>query len=355
MAKSVSPLLKPGAIASPPDSTQVWFVAIAFSILLHSVAILGFYWYRTPTMTQTQTTSEKRDRPLPVELIDIVASPSVSTVKSSPEKVVTSPSPKTIASSPTLQSPKAKTPSPVSTSRKTVQPSSTPTPQPTRTPNLSRTPKSSLSPQPSPTTQPTPTATPKPSPSPQPTPSTTPQSSPSPQPSPTAQPTPSPKPQSSPSPQPQPSPTAQPQPSPTPQPFPTPTTQPFPTPTTQTSNSFVVQVGEMRRGWSGDVVTQIAQVQQTEKQLARINYLTPLGIQLNGILRLETVIVIETNGKPTVYPEFTQVLQGNISQEQAGQLAKAILEQWQFEPTYMEGQPVAQDYTIQLTLRSLLP
>ena len=106
----------------------------------------------------------------------------------------------------------------------------------------------------------------------------------------------------------------------------------------------------MRRGWTGDVISQAAQIRQTEKQLERINYLTPLGINLDGVVRLETVIIIEIDGKATVEPQFTEVLQGNLSPSQAESLAQAILAQWQFEPSYMEGQPVVQDYVIQLTL-----
>ena len=68
---------------------------------------------------------------------------------------------------------------------------------------------------------------------------------------------------------------------------------------------------------------------------------------------LEVVAVIETNGKPTVYPQSLKILSGNIPLEAAQKLAIKIIERWEFEPTIMNGQPVVQEYFIRLQARRL--
>lgn len=41
---------------------------------------------------------------------------------------------------------------------------------------------------------------------------------------------------------------------------------------------------------------------------------------------------------------------GNPSQEEAGKLAQRPIEQWDFEPTYIAGQPIPKDCRIRLRL-----
>jgi hypothetical protein len=340
---------------NPEDnSRRIWLMAIFVSVLLHLVGVgLWRYWLILVPPTLSVDAPTSRDRVLPVQFIEIAAKPALSPPQQATGATKTKP--------PQSQS-APRTPTPVTAKQPSPQ---TPFPQPTSSPTQPRsTRRASPSQNPKPqapssakkTTQST--SQPKqPTPSPTPTPAEAkPTATPSPTPTPTEA-----KPTATPSPTPTPAeakPTATPTATPTPaeaKPTATPTATPSPTPTPQTSSSFIVQVGEMRRGWTGDVVTQIARLKEKEKQLERINYLTPLGIELDGMVSLEAVVVIETDGTPTVHAELTKVLQGNLTSEQAGKLARAILEQWQFEPTYMEDQAVVQDYTIQLTLRPVLP
>ena len=81
------------------------------------------------------------------------------------------------------------------------------------------------------------------------------------------------------------------------------------------------------------------------------DYLKSLGITLDQVVVLQVIILIETTGEPTVLS--TQVQQGNISADKADRLAREIIKQWQFEPTYMAGSPVPRDYSLPLTINPL--
>lgn len=67
---------------------------------------------------------------------------------------------------------------------------------------------------------------------------------------------------------------------------------------------------------------------------------------------LEVTAIIEANGKATVYG--TKVISGSLSQAQAQQLGKQLVESWKFRPTYMGDRAVAQEYLIQLSLAPLV-
>lgn len=75
------------------------------------------------------------------------------------------------------------------------------------------------------------------------------------------------------------------------------------------------------------------------------------GIDLPEELVLKVVVLIDSNGKPELLADYIQVQQGNISIEQAQQLAQQVIRNWLFAPTYMAGQPVWQAYRFQLTIR----
>ena len=75
------------------------------------------------------------------------------------------------------------------------------------------------------------------------------------------------------------------------------------------------------------------------------------GIDLSEELVLKVVVLIASNGKPELLPDYIQVQQGNISIEQAQQLAQQVIRDWLFAPTYMAGQAVWQAYRFQLTIR----
>ncbi|MDY7015530.1 MAG: hypothetical protein SVX43_18425, partial [Cyanobacteriota bacterium] len=91
----------------------------------------------------------------------------------------------------------------------------------------------------------------------------------------------------------------------------------------------------------------------TPKQNSQTLSVLPLGIRLSGAVVLEVMTVIEPDGKATVHQ--TKVLSGAIARQKAEQLAKSIVEAWNFDPTLMAGQPVAQEYFIQLSLSPIAP
>ncbi|TVQ52353.1 MAG: hypothetical protein EA366_14205, partial [Spirulina sp. DLM2.Bin59] len=103
-----------------------------------------------------------------------------------------------------------------------------------------------------------------------------------------------------------------------------------------------------------DVPDQLATVRTAQKRLAIAQYLIPLGVSLQDQTVLEAVVIIDATGKAEVLVEQTRVLAGPLTPAQAGQLAKRILESWQFNPTIDGGQPKDFDYTVRLTIQSPL-
>ncbi|NJO20165.1 MAG: hypothetical protein HC838_09035, partial [Spirulinaceae cyanobacterium RM2_2_10] len=87
--------------------------------------------------------------------------------------------------------------------------------------------------------------------------------------------------------------------------------------------------------------------------LEAINYFAPLGIELNGNLQVKVMVLIDRNGQPQVLPDTAQLVQGQISRSKAGQLADRIISGWRFTPTQMAGEPVMQEYWVQLQVRAL--
>ncbi len=104
---------------------------------------------------------------------------------------------------------------------------------------------------------------------------------------------------------------------------------------------------------SRDVPTQLARWQSSPVQLEAINYFAPLGLTLSSDLVVEVVVAINREGQPRVFPETAQVLQGQASPQQAGQLAERIISSWRFTPTQMEGEPVVQDYILRFKASAL--
>jgi hypothetical protein len=123
---------------------------------------------------------------------------------------------------------------------------------------------------------------------------------------------------------------------------------------TVTTGEFTAQITAPRLTITDrDIPSQLAQIKENNRTLSSVNYLIPLDITLTQEIVLEVIVVIEMDGKTIVYPESTQVLQGTIEKEISGKLAQKILEEWEFEPTYMNGQPVAQEYYIRLNVQPL--
>ncbi|MCW6036146.1 hypothetical protein K4A83_07655 [Spirulina subsalsa FACHB-351] len=95
-----------------------------------------------------------------------------------------------------------------------------------------------------------------------------------------------------------------------------------------------------------DIPTKQAQPRQNQRIFAQV----PANIRITEPILIEVVIRIEERGEVMVYGETTRILGGNIALEDAQILAIAILEQWEFEPTYMGEQAVVQEYYVQLNI-----
>jgi len=213
-------------------------------------------------------------------------------------------------------------------------------------------------PQPNPNPQATPQPRPNPNPqaTPQPRPNPNPQAMPQPRPNPNPQATPQPNPQATPQPNPNP------QPNPTPQPRPNPQATPQPNPNPPATGEFVAILANPTipnftdaygQTVQRDIPDQLATVRTAQKRLAIAQYLIPLGVSLQDQTILEAVVIIDATGKPEVLAEQTRVLAGPLTPAQAGQLAKRIIETWEFNPTIDGGQPKDFDYTLRLTLQTL--
>ncbi|MDY6786090.1 MAG: hypothetical protein SW833_26675 [Cyanobacteriota bacterium] len=98
-----------------------------------------------------------------------------------------------------------------------------------------------------------------------------------------------------------------------------------------------------------DIPDTLATPQQNSQQFSVL----PLGVRLSEPVVLETIAIIEPNGKATV--NQTKIVSGAIDSQKAQELAKSIVEGWNFDPTLMAGQPVAQVYSIELRLSPIAP
>ena len=131
--------------------------------------------------------------------------------------------------------------------------------------------------------------------------------------------------------------------------FPNPSSEPKIPPPLYSGGGLIANIDQPRLTIANrDIPTKLAKAKQKRRIFPSIDYLQPLGIKIEENVVLEVIVVIEATGKPTVYPELTQVLQGNLTAEEAGKLAKEIIERWKFQPTYMGSQPVAQEYFIRV-------
>jgi hypothetical protein len=100
-----------------------------------------------------------------------------------------------------------------------------------------------------------------------------------------------------------------------------------------------------------DVPTQQAKPKLEEKQISSISYLPQLSKNLDGVLVLQVTLLIDRTGTPEVLS--TKVLQGSSSINPEP-LARDIIQDWKFEPAYMGGEPVDQEYFVSLKISPLL-
>ncbi|MGB0563204.1 MAG: hypothetical protein ACPGVO_15570 [Spirulinaceae cyanobacterium] len=175
-------------------------------------------------------------------------------------------------------------------------------------------------------------------------------------------PNPSPNPQSSPQPAPTPS-TAEPKPNPNPTHTPGDAAGGNPGNTDQSSSGFGVGFE-----WPQDICyvnspeictadpidrRADTQTKPTSTQVTRL--LNDLGLRVTTLTQIQTVIVVETDGKTTVTltennSKTTKVLQGNLTVAQAEILAPKLIALYDFSPTLREGQATEYGYTVTLTI-----
>ncbi|MFW6359738.1 MAG: hypothetical protein ACOC0N_11085 [Chroococcales cyanobacterium] len=378
------------------DSPQFWIGVSLGSIGIH---LLAFVCLRG-VFVNSEFAANLDHKPIAIEIFEIeeITEAKPTTIPpSQPEKFQKTIQPE-VSPTPKLEvteTPVASvTPIPIPTPKRSPSPTPSPSPK-MRSPLASPSPSPATIPTPQVTpsaTPPTPQTTPSPLPNPietakvQPTPSvtpSTPQTNPSPLPNPieTARvpsnpsaTTPTPQTTRSPLPPPPTTPqTAKPEPSPLASPAiptPTPTQPPVETPTpspvaaqpapspipenspeSQQPGGLTANINELRLTQPDrDIPDQLATPQSDSQELSAINYLPPTTVILNQPVIVEVVVVIWPDGQPEVFPSSTKVLQGDLDAIAAGQLAKEIIEDWSFEPTYMGGQAVAQEYYVQLKI-----
>ncbi|NEQ24221.1 MAG: hypothetical protein F6K28_34895 [Microcoleus sp. SIO2G3] len=142
-----------------------------------------------------------------------------------------------------------------------------------------------------------------------------------------------------------------PNPSPNPSPIPTESGSPNP----QQGSGFLASPGQfnltsnqtdvINPSIEGDAFATLA---SGNRQSFSGEELRSLGINLDQVQVLQVRVWVETTGQTTV--TSTQVQQGNLSASAAQQLAKLIVEQWQFNPTRMAGSPVPREYYLSVTI-----
>ncbi|MCP2730339.1 hypothetical protein NJ959_18060, partial [Symplocastrum sp. BBK-W-15] len=116
---------------------------------------------------------------------------------------------------------------------------------------------------------------------------------------------------------------------------------------------FVTPVGLNLTDGSRDIPSQPAKPKSDNKTEFAIDDLNGLGIKSGQVIQLKVTILIDETGKARLPSQEedanpTQILSGNISIENAKQLANRIIEGWRFQPTYMENTPVTQAYNLEI-------
>lgn len=120
---------------------------------------------------------------------------------------------------------------------------------------------------------------------------------------------------------------------------------------TPSGGGFVASVADLRLSFpDADVPTQLAKPRVQQKKFVSNDAVAKLVAQLNEPVVLEVLLRIDRNGTPKA--QTAKVLQGNSSVDPT-QLAEAIVQNWQFEPTQMEGSPVEQEYYLRLNINPL--
>ncbi len=126
------------------------------------------------------------------------------------------------------------------------------------------------------------------------------------------------------------------------------------TPESQSGGDFVVSVSNsgFRRSVSGtDIPSQEAKVKNETRQFTAADYGAQLGGNLEQDVVLEVLLLIDNTGKATLQSP-PQVVQGSSNVDPT-KLAQLVIQGLQFEPAYMDGGAVAQEYYVRLQISPL--
>jgi hypothetical protein len=119
----------------------------------------------------------------------------------------------------------------------------------------------------------------------------------------------------------------------------------------QQGGGFLASVVELRLSVPDtDVPTQLAKPTVQQKKFASNDSAAQLVAKLDQPVVLQVLVRIDRNGTPSA--QSAKVLEGS-SNVDPNQLAQAIVQNWQFEPTRMEGGAVDQEYYLRLNINPL--
>ncbi len=97
-----------------------------------------------------------------------------------------------------------------------------------------------------------------------------------------------------------------------------------------------------------------------QQELAAIAYLQTENVSLSETITVEFVFTIDRNGRFDAIQDEQNDPSDDIvvrppllNSSQAKTLVSEVLGRWQFEPTYMGGQPVYQSYRAQLVIKPI--
>ncbi|NEO33100.1 MAG: hypothetical protein F6K36_22280 [Symploca sp. SIO3C6] len=125
----------------------------------------------------------------------------------------------------------------------------------------------------------------------------------------------------------------------------------------QQGGGFLVSLSDLRLSVADrDIPTQLAQPKIERQEFTAADYGLDLDFNIDSDLVLEVLLIIDHRGIPSMLPEEPpQVLQGasKMRAEELMQLVEVIIDEWEFEPTYMEHGAVDQAYYVKLAISPL--
>ena len=116
---------------------------------------------------------------------------------------------------------------------------------------------------------------------------------------------------------------------------------------------LTVSISHWQLSSNNDNPDRLASPRQNQRQLNAIDYLSPLDLRLTQAIALDIVILVDEQGQAELLEDYTKIQAGQISQEKANQLVKAVLQTWEFTPTMTANQAVMQSYRLALKIQPI--